>query len=158
MSFNQGLSARTVLTNRSKFITIILDDKNEKETLSKRFTNAKCYRKGSRLMHNTTLTLEKQPVFNNVSTTTTEVKFFTSKVSELLIKTEIIQLRVEIAFCLRERKVGQVLYLKERQRAKSAFMCSCIYGPIKGKFATSFSMLYISGHLDGKQCSSEKYT
>ena len=106
MSFNQGLSARTVLTNRSKFITIILDEKNEKETLSKRFTNVKCYRKGSRLMHNTTLTLEKQPVFNNVSTTTTEVKFFTSKASELLIKTEIIQLQVETPFCLRERKVA----------------------------------------------------
>lgn len=108
MSFNQGLSTRTVLTNRSKFITIILDDKNEKETLSKRFTNAKCYRKGSRLMHTTTLTLEKQPVFNNVSTTTTEVKFFTSKASELLIKTERIhQLQVQIVFCLRERKVGR---------------------------------------------------
>lgn len=58
--YGQGTDTSTVLTNRSKYITIIADEPYFSRH-SRRFLPAR-QRKGTRPMHQTTLTYEVKPV------------------------------------------------------------------------------------------------
>ena len=70
----QGHSTTTVLTNTSKYITVVTDDRQKGEQTratqsSGDGTSRVTHAKGSRPMHATTLTFERQPVDSSATTT-----------------------------------------------------------------------------------------
>lgn len=84
----QGNATSTVLTNRSKYITVISDEPYE----SRKLTNAKKsgkselgnvqHQKGSRPMHQTSLTFEKQLHSPDYESTSKEVKSYMSIIKQ----------------------------------------------------------------------------
>jgi len=72
----QGNATSTVLTNRSKYITVISDESVESQKKSNIFsssTNRNRHLKGTRPAHKTTLTFERQPADASFVTTSKDV-------------------------------------------------------------------------------------